>query len=296
MRLLRPGGREAAVGRRGGRRGAALLRARSASSCTATTSCRERSGRLMATVATTASTTLTTALPRTARRADAGLARAPRRGGAGPRRRRQLALQGLAAVLRERGEGLAPDRRRRQRLRRPDHGLRPEPARPLARRRRRGRREGSSAAERAWRSRRRCEVELAQTIARLVPSMEVMRFVVTGTEATMMALRTARAFTGRSLVARFEGHYHGQHDAALVSVAHVAGSEHRPEAVADGAGITHGVLDEVVVLPWNDIDHGRAGRARRRRTTSRRSSSSRCRSRTSAARSPTRSSCARCGS
>src|SRR5262245_48786304 len=42
------------------------------------------------------------------------------------------------------------------------------------------------------------EVELAQTISRLVPSMEVMRFVVTGTEATMMALRTARAFTGRS--------------------------------------------------------------------------------------------------
>ena len=90
------------------------------------------------------------------------------------------------------------------------------------------------------------EVELAQTISRLVPSMEVMRFVVTGTEATMMALRTARAFTGRSRVARFEGHYHGQHDHALVSVAHVAGSEHRPEAVPDGAGITRGVLGDVV--------------------------------------------------
>src|SRR5437667_1039152 len=98
------------------------------------------------------------------------------------------------------------------------------------------------------------EVELAQTISRLVPSMEVMRFVVTGTEATMMAARTARAFTGRSRVARFEGHYHGQHDAALVSVAHVAGTERRPEAVPDGAGITQGVLDDVVVLPWNDID------------------------------------------
>ena len=98
------------------------------------------------------------------------------------------------------------------------------------------------------------EVELAQTIARLVPSMEVMRFVVTGTEATMMALRTARAFTGRSKIARFEGHYHGQHDAALVSVAHVAGPEERPEGVADGAGITKGVLEDVVVLPWNEID------------------------------------------
>ena len=98
------------------------------------------------------------------------------------------------------------------------------------------------------------EVELAQTIARLVPSMEVMRFVVTGTEATMMALRTARAFTGRSRIARFEGHYHGQHDAALVSGAHVGGTEARPEAVPDGAGITRGVLEDVVVLPWNDID------------------------------------------
>jgi glutamate-1-semialdehyde 2,1-aminomutase len=98
------------------------------------------------------------------------------------------------------------------------------------------------------------EVELAQTISRLVPSMEVMRFVVTGTEATMMALRTARAFTGRSRVARFEGHYHGQHDAALVSGAHVGGTEDRPEPVADGAGITRGVLEDVVVLPWNDID------------------------------------------
>jgi glutamate-1-semialdehyde 2,1-aminomutase len=98
------------------------------------------------------------------------------------------------------------------------------------------------------------EVELAQTIARLVPSMEQMRFVTTGTEATMMALRTARAFTGRSRIARFEGHYHGQHDTALVSVAHVAGSEHDPEPAADGAGIPASVLDEVVVLPWNDID------------------------------------------
>jgi glutamate-1-semialdehyde 2,1-aminomutase len=98
------------------------------------------------------------------------------------------------------------------------------------------------------------EVELAQTISRLVPSMEAMRFVVTGTEATMMAMRTARAFTGRSRIARFEGHYHGQHDAALVSVAHVAGSARRPEAVADGAGIPPGVIDDVVVLPWNEID------------------------------------------
>jgi glutamate-1-semialdehyde 2,1-aminomutase len=97
-------------------------------------------------------------------------------------------------------------------------------------------------------------VELAQTISRLMPSMEVMRFVASGTEATMMAARTARAFTGRTKVARFEGHYHGQHDAALVSVAHVSGSERRPEPAPDGAGIPQGVIDDVVVLPWNEID------------------------------------------
>ncbi len=98
------------------------------------------------------------------------------------------------------------------------------------------------------------EVELARTISRLVPSMEQMRFVATGTEATMMAARTARAFTARTRIARFEGHYHGQHEAALVSVAHVAGPERRPEPAPDGAGIPQGVLDDVVVLPWNDID------------------------------------------
>jgi glutamate-1-semialdehyde 2,1-aminomutase len=98
------------------------------------------------------------------------------------------------------------------------------------------------------------EVELAETISRLVPSMELMRFVTTGTEATMMAARTARAFTGRSRIARFEGHYHGQHDAALVSVAHVAGDEREPRGSPDGAGIPASVLDEVVVVPWNDID------------------------------------------
>lgn len=98
------------------------------------------------------------------------------------------------------------------------------------------------------------EVELARMIARHVPSMERMRFLASGTEATMMALRAARAFTGRSKIARFEGHYHGQHDAALVSVGRAAGSADAPEPVSDGAGIPKSVLDEVVVLPWDDED------------------------------------------
>jgi glutamate-1-semialdehyde 2,1-aminomutase len=98
------------------------------------------------------------------------------------------------------------------------------------------------------------EVELAQLVSRHVPSMEEMRFVASGTEATMSALRVARAFTGRTKVARFEGHWHGQHDWALVSVARVAGSERSPEPAPEGAGIPESVLEETVVLPWNDID------------------------------------------
>ncbi len=98
------------------------------------------------------------------------------------------------------------------------------------------------------------EVELAQTIARLVPSMEQMRFVASGTEATMTAFRAARAYTGRTKVARFEGHWHGQHDWALVSTAQVGSDERAPASVPDGAGIPSSVLEETVVLPWNDAD------------------------------------------
>jgi glutamate-1-semialdehyde 2,1-aminomutase len=98
------------------------------------------------------------------------------------------------------------------------------------------------------------EVELAQTIARLVPSMEQMRFVASGTEATMTALRTARAYTGRTKLARFEGHWHGQHDWVLVSTAQVGADERAPTPVPDGAGIPPSALEETVVLPWNDAD------------------------------------------
>ena len=98
------------------------------------------------------------------------------------------------------------------------------------------------------------EVGLAREIARHVPSMEVMRFVTSGSEATMSAMRAARAFTGRAKVARFEGHYHGQHDWVLVSIAHVGGDEHSPVPVPDGAGVPGSVLEETIVLPWNEID------------------------------------------
>ncbi len=62
------------------------------------------------------------------------------------------------------------------------------------------------------------EVKLAESLTKRIPSMEAVRFVNSGTEATMNAVRAARAFTGRSKIAKFEGAYHGTHDWVLVSV------------------------------------------------------------------------------
>jgi glutamate-1-semialdehyde 2,1-aminomutase len=84
-----------------------------------------------------------------------------------------------------------------------------------------------------------------------------VRFTNSGTEATMNAVRAARAFTGRPKVAKFEGAYHGTHDWVLVSVApdlKAAGGRRRPKAVASSAGLPPAVLKHLVVLPWNDAE------------------------------------------
>jgi len=89
-----------------------------------------------------------------------------------------------------------------------------------------------------------------------MPSLETVRFTNSGTEATMHAVRLARAFTDRSKIAKFEGAYHGTHDWALVSVApppDEAGSRKRPRPVAWSSGVPAAVLKHVVVLPWNDL-------------------------------------------
>ena len=101
------------------------------------------------------------------------------------------------------------------------------------------------------------EVRLAEAITARIPAMDVVRFTNSGTEATMHAVRVARAHTGRAKIAKFEGAYHGTHDWALVSVAPPAGaggSRKRPKAVASSAGVPPAVLKHVVVLPWNDAD------------------------------------------
>jgi len=100
------------------------------------------------------------------------------------------------------------------------------------------------------------EVELARAIQERIPSMELMRFVTSGSEATAMALRAARAFTGRDKIAKFEGHYHGQHDGVLVSGigGTVSGDAGRPQALVDCAGVPANVADNVLVLPWGDAE------------------------------------------
>jgi len=101
------------------------------------------------------------------------------------------------------------------------------------------------------------EVRLAELLTRRVPSVQAIRFTNSGTEATMNAVRLARAFTGRAKIAKFEGAYHGTHDWVMVSVsgdAKAGGSRRRPKPIPWSAGIPPAVLKHTVVLPWNDAD------------------------------------------
>ena len=101
------------------------------------------------------------------------------------------------------------------------------------------------------------EIRLAEMLTARIRTMEVVRFANSGTEATMHAVRVARAFTGRTKIAKFEGAYHGTHDWVLVSVAPdpaTAGSRKRPKSVAWSAGVPPAVVKHVVTLPWNDTD------------------------------------------
>ena len=99
------------------------------------------------------------------------------------------------------------------------------------------------------------EVRLAEMLTRRIPSLESVRFTNSGTEATMNAVRLARAFTGRPKLAKFEGAFHGTHDWVMVSVTpdpKTAGNRKRPKPVAWSSGIPPAVLKHTVVLPWND--------------------------------------------
>ena len=94
------------------------------------------------------------------------------------------------------------------------------------------------------------EVELAERIRAHVPSMQKMRLVSTGTEATMNAVRVARGYTKRDYLIKFEGNFHGSHDYVLVK----AGSGAATWGVPTSAGIPHEVAKMTIVAPYNDVD------------------------------------------
>ena len=105
------------------------------------------------------------------------------------------------------------------------------------------------------------EVKLARLLCERVPSLEGVRFCNSGTEATMFAMRLARAFTGRPKIARVEGGYHGTHDYAEVSThpdVAEAGPPEAPIARPDSIGTPQWALEQTVVLPFNNADAAEA--------------------------------------
>jgi glutamate-1-semialdehyde 2,1-aminomutase len=94
------------------------------------------------------------------------------------------------------------------------------------------------------------EVDLAERIVRLVPGIEMVRLVNSGTEATMSALRVARAHTGRSRVLKFTGCYHGHADPFLVA----AGSGVATLGLPNSPGVPEGAVRDTALLPFNDLD------------------------------------------
>ncbi|MBW1660220.1 MAG: glutamate-1-semialdehyde 2,1-aminomutase [Deltaproteobacteria bacterium] len=93
------------------------------------------------------------------------------------------------------------------------------------------------------------EVEMAEEIVSAVPSMDWVRMVSSGTEATMSALRLARGFTGRTKIVKFEGCYHGHVDSLLVK----AGSGGMTFGTPDSAGIPEGLARETLIATYNDL-------------------------------------------
>lgn len=102
------------------------------------------------------------------------------------------------------------------------------------------------------------EIELAETLNRLIPSAELMRFCLDGSEAVQTAFRVARAKTGKQKFLRFEGHYHGWLDNVAWGIstpsAEALGSREHPNVYPWTAGLPEHSKDEFIILPWNDLE------------------------------------------
>lgn len=101
------------------------------------------------------------------------------------------------------------------------------------------------------------ELKFAQMIRSYFPSIESIRFTNSGTEATLLSIRTACAYTGKRKIAKFEGHYHGGFNEVLVSIhpeLSKAGEEKHPNSCPSSVGIFEDQLENTIILPFNDLD------------------------------------------
>ncbi len=101
------------------------------------------------------------------------------------------------------------------------------------------------------------EVKMGQKIQSLYPSMEKIRYTNSGTEATLLSIRLAYAYTGKYKIAKFEGHYHGGYDQVLLSVnppVDQAGPPRKPKAISESQGLHPNHLENTIILPFNDLE------------------------------------------
>jgi glutamate-1-semialdehyde 2,1-aminomutase len=108
----------------------------------------------------------------------------------------------------------------------------------------------SAAAGATYGAPTKAELEIAKMIVEMVPSIEMVRMVNSGTEATMSAIRLARGFTGRDKIIKFDGCYHGHADSLLVS----AGSGIATLGIPDSPGIPEDIARQTISLPFNDLE------------------------------------------
>jgi len=109
----------------------------------------------------------------------------------------------------------------------------------------------------AWAAPNEHQIHLASLICERIPSVARLRFTNSGTEATMQAIRVARAFSGREAIIKVEGGYHGTHEAAGVSIEpdpSQAGPAAAPLSLASDPGILRGTLEAVHIVPYNNSD------------------------------------------
>ncbi|WP_042341788.1 aspartate aminotransferase family protein [Bacillus timonensis] len=103
----------------------------------------------------------------------------------------------------------------------------------------------------------RLEIEMANKLILYFPGIEMVRFTNSGLEATLLAIRIAQAYTGKTTIAKFEGHYHGGYNEVLLSVnpdINEAGNEKKPNPIPESKGISPYHVENTIILPFNDIE------------------------------------------